>query len=405
MSGFGERLKAIRREADVSQAYVAEQIGVSSQSVSNWECDVTMPDISQIVPLAAVLGVSTDCLLGVGRSEEADKSALESQVENIWANYSVNTAENNADYMVYELYRDFLKRYPLNYEIKYKCALAINDFLTVSRHRRKFDIPKAEFDKLYAECDRLLRNVVENDKDVDHQLKAQELIVRHLVLCRRFAEAETAAAALPEAHGIRDNSLRGIMQARHDVMAAADCAQRACGIINTDYLMALFYRAKCLSDGGSEAISGNDGAAISDSSSGSLPSAIAAWRDLESAARDAIRLYLAPECLAVNRYENNPYCYLITSFTSRCGDYLAASDVENALRCVELATEAALDMYRYARRHCDDELILEDVKFFASHTPAWCYKFSRSRDAKQLLSEQERYKKCVARINEELGRI
>lgn len=160
MSSFGERLKAIRREADVSQAYIAEQIGVSSQSVSNWECDVTMPDISQIVPPAAVLGVSTGCLLGIGHSEEADRAALEVQVKSIWAHYSVNTAENNADYLVCELYRDFLKRYLLNYEIKYKCALAINDFLTVSKQRRKFDIPKAEFDKLSAECDRLLRNVV-----------------------------------------------------------------------------------------------------------------------------------------------------------------------------------------------------------------------------------------------------
>lgn len=51
MNSFGQRLKALRKEAGVSQSFVADHIGVSTQSVSNWECDNTMPDISQIVPL------------------------------------------------------------------------------------------------------------------------------------------------------------------------------------------------------------------------------------------------------------------------------------------------------------------------------------------------------------------
>ena len=69
MNSFGQRLKALRKEAGVSQSFVADHIGVSTQSVSNWECDNTMPDISQIVPLAALLSVSTDYLLGVGTNE------------------------------------------------------------------------------------------------------------------------------------------------------------------------------------------------------------------------------------------------------------------------------------------------------------------------------------------------
>ena len=69
------------KEAGVSQSYVANHIGISTQSVSNWECDNTMPDISQIVPLAALLSVSTDYLLGVGTNERADKEELEEKVK------------------------------------------------------------------------------------------------------------------------------------------------------------------------------------------------------------------------------------------------------------------------------------------------------------------------------------
>ena len=79
MNSFGQRLKALRKEAGVSQSFVADHIGVSVQSVSNWECDNTMPDISQIVPLATLLSVSTDYLLGVGTNEYADKGELENK--------------------------------------------------------------------------------------------------------------------------------------------------------------------------------------------------------------------------------------------------------------------------------------------------------------------------------------
>ena len=125
MYKFGQRLKKLRQELGVSQSYLAENIGVSVQSVSNWECDTTMPDISQIVPLAAILGVSTDFLLGNECNEAMDVNELKLEINKVWATYSVNTFDNNADYMVYELYSDFLKKYPLNYEIKY-LSLKIN---------------------------------------------------------------------------------------------------------------------------------------------------------------------------------------------------------------------------------------------------------------------------------------
>ena len=95
MENFSQRCRPLRRERGISQAYLAETLGVSVQSVSNWECGNTMPDIAQIVPLAAVLSVSTDYLLGAGRDEARDKAELHAALDRIWTAYSVNTAENN----------------------------------------------------------------------------------------------------------------------------------------------------------------------------------------------------------------------------------------------------------------------------------------------------------------------
>ena len=83
MLRFGQRLKTIRKDAQLTQAELAEKLMVSVQAISKWECDNAMPDISQIVPLAAILGVTTDCLLGVGGDEKADREALYVEAEKI----------------------------------------------------------------------------------------------------------------------------------------------------------------------------------------------------------------------------------------------------------------------------------------------------------------------------------
>ena len=70
MLSFGQRLKMLRCEANLSQSELADAIGASVQSVSRWECDSNMPDISLLLPLSVVLGVTTDCLLGAGTNEK-----------------------------------------------------------------------------------------------------------------------------------------------------------------------------------------------------------------------------------------------------------------------------------------------------------------------------------------------
>ena len=64
MNNIGKRIKELRRKRDLTQEKLADYLGVTYQSVSKWETGVTFPDLSLIVPLARVLGVSTDELLG-----------------------------------------------------------------------------------------------------------------------------------------------------------------------------------------------------------------------------------------------------------------------------------------------------------------------------------------------------
>ena len=60
---IGEKLKQKRNEAGFSQELLAEKIGVSRQTVSNWENNRSYPDIGSVLRLSDLYGISLDELL------------------------------------------------------------------------------------------------------------------------------------------------------------------------------------------------------------------------------------------------------------------------------------------------------------------------------------------------------
>ena len=54
----GATVKALREARKLTQADLAEKIGVSSKTVSKWETGKGLPDISLLQPLAQALGIS-----------------------------------------------------------------------------------------------------------------------------------------------------------------------------------------------------------------------------------------------------------------------------------------------------------------------------------------------------------
>jgi len=54
----GATIKQLRESRKLTQAELAEQIGVSSKTVSKWETAKGLPDISLLQPLAQALGIS-----------------------------------------------------------------------------------------------------------------------------------------------------------------------------------------------------------------------------------------------------------------------------------------------------------------------------------------------------------
>ena len=60
---LADKIIDLRKRAGYSQEELAEQLGVSRQSISKWEGAQSMPDMNKILAMANLFGVSTDYLL------------------------------------------------------------------------------------------------------------------------------------------------------------------------------------------------------------------------------------------------------------------------------------------------------------------------------------------------------
>ena len=61
---FGENLQYYRKQNNLTQEDLAEQMQVSRQSVSKWENGEAMPDLEKVIKLADILQVDLDDLCG-----------------------------------------------------------------------------------------------------------------------------------------------------------------------------------------------------------------------------------------------------------------------------------------------------------------------------------------------------
>ena len=55
-----QSIARLRAKSGVSQAALAEKLGISPQAVSKWERGICCPDISQLPRIAKVFGTSID---------------------------------------------------------------------------------------------------------------------------------------------------------------------------------------------------------------------------------------------------------------------------------------------------------------------------------------------------------
>ena len=144
---IGSTIKRLRREKDITQEQLADYLGITSRAISQWECDRTAPDISQLPALCHIFDVSSDVLLGIDiekNNEEIKKYLTEADE----LGYQGKGAERTA------LLREANKKFPRDYKIMQSLA----DSLVCEYSRKGIK----EYDEVFDLCNRILAECTDN---------------------------------------------------------------------------------------------------------------------------------------------------------------------------------------------------------------------------------------------------
>ena len=79
MVDFGQILKKLRLQEGLTQAQLADRLGITKAVVSYYELHERTPSPEILIKLAAVFHVSTDYLLGLDKKETIDLAGLDEE--------------------------------------------------------------------------------------------------------------------------------------------------------------------------------------------------------------------------------------------------------------------------------------------------------------------------------------
>lgn len=82
MNNFSKNLKIIRKENNLSQEALADELKVSRQAIGKWESGVSYPEMEKIVQICNKYDVSIDSLLNGNIKEEKDEKEIKNNSNN-----------------------------------------------------------------------------------------------------------------------------------------------------------------------------------------------------------------------------------------------------------------------------------------------------------------------------------
>lgn len=86
MVDFGNVLKTLRFKANMTQAQLAQKLGLTKSVISAYETGLRLPSYDILIHIAKIYNVSTDYLLGLENKQELDLSGLSQEEINALLN-------------------------------------------------------------------------------------------------------------------------------------------------------------------------------------------------------------------------------------------------------------------------------------------------------------------------------
>ena len=79
MVDFGNTIKTLRKQHNMTQAQLAQKIGLTKSVISAYETGLRMSSYDVLISFSRIFKVTTDYLLGIERKQDIDLSGLSDQ--------------------------------------------------------------------------------------------------------------------------------------------------------------------------------------------------------------------------------------------------------------------------------------------------------------------------------------
>lgn len=162
---FGENLKRLRKERELTQEALAECLGVSFQTISKWERGETYPDITTLPEIAAFFEKTIDELLG------ADKSQREAKIKeylNLFERMKLNEASS-----VLAEYEKAAKEFPNEFSI-------LINYMELL-HIEKGNVNVNEYKPLSDKMISIYNKIQQHCTDDAIRIRSKRLMLQHLM--------------------------------------------------------------------------------------------------------------------------------------------------------------------------------------------------------------------------------
>ena len=178
---FHQVLKKRRQELDLTQEAIAERLGVSTPAVNKWEKGKGYPDILLLAPLARLLKIDLNELLGFFNELSFEETL---GISGDFLNRAIGETWEKA----IEKVKKLLRLYPTSYRLHLELAKALDALMLIKHEQRE------EAVSLVKHCYELAGE----SSDYALLLATKEGMFRQYIREENFQKAEEMLASLPD---------------------------------------------------------------------------------------------------------------------------------------------------------------------------------------------------------------
>lgn len=197
MQTMGQIIKKLRKERNLTQEELAEQLNLSAAAISKWENNTAMPDISQVVPLAHLFGVPTDVLFGVyGSGYEQEVRVRLEEIFRMCDNCP-DGEEGPTALVILDKYREAMRLYPNNATILVNAMAFAEMVLSCNESELRELIGQDGLDSITQEMIHWAELVIKYSTSIDDVLSAKSHLMDIYVRRKNWVEALKLTDAFP----------------------------------------------------------------------------------------------------------------------------------------------------------------------------------------------------------------